>query len=100
MPSTETFRIPKYKLHVPTARQHTRKVLADWDVTGELADSVILLVSELVANAVLHCQVSYAQVEVTLTLDGPELALEVSDPDRDGSPGSTTSPPTRRADAD
>ncbi|MFC7892312.1 ATP-binding protein [Streptomyces sp. NPDC057381] len=45
-----------------------------------------MLTAELVTNAVLHCRVSYARVGVTLTLDGPELVLEVSDPDRDRLP--------------
>ncbi|MFC4327535.1 ATP-binding protein [Streptomyces andamanensis] len=86
MPSTETFRIPKHRRHVPAARQRTAKALADWGITGELADSVALLTSELVTNAVLHCRVTYAQVRVTLTLNGPDLLLEVSDPDRDRLP--------------
>ncbi|MGW5708440.1 ATP-binding protein [Streptomyces olivaceus] len=34
----------------------------------------------------LHCRTSYAQVGVTLTLDGTELTLEISDPDRDRLP--------------
>ncbi|MGZ3099810.1 ATP-binding protein [Streptomyces sp. H72] len=86
MPATETFRIPKHRRHVGTARQCLRKALADWGVADELADAVVLLASELVTNAVLHCRVTYAQVGVTLTLDGPELTLEVSDPDRDRLP--------------
>ncbi|MFE0202635.1 ATP-binding protein [Streptomyces sp. NPDC058985] len=86
MPATETFRIPKRRRHVPTARQRLRKALADWGLTDELCDAVVLLASELVTNAVLHCRVPHAQVRVTLTLDGPELTLEVSDPDRDRLP--------------
>ncbi|WP_328561109.1 ATP-binding protein [Streptomyces coelicoflavus] len=86
MPATETFLVPKHRRHVPTARQRLHKALAGWGVVDELADAVILLASELVTNAVLHCRTSYAQVGVTLTLDGPELVLEVSDPDRDRLP--------------
>ncbi|MYX40286.1 ATP-binding protein [Streptomyces sp. SID89] len=86
MPATETFRIPARRRHVPTARQQTRKALADWGLTDELADFVTLLASELVTNAVIHCRISYAQVEVALTLDGAALLLEVSDPDRDRLP--------------
>ncbi|MFF5158882.1 ATP-binding protein [Streptomyces sp. NPDC000348] len=86
MPTTETFRIPKHRRHVSTARRRLREALADWGLTEELADPVTLLASELVTNAVLHCRVSYAQVRVTLTLDGTELVLEVSDPDRDRLP--------------
>ncbi|WP_217206665.1 ATP-binding protein [Streptomyces sp. AC550_RSS872] len=86
MPATETFRIPKHRRHVPTARQHIRKALADWGVTDELADDVTLLANELVTNAVTHCRVSYAEVKVTLTHLGPELVLEVADPDRNRLP--------------
>ncbi|WP_078855823.1 ATP-binding protein [Streptomyces sp. NRRL F-5065] len=86
MPSTETFRVPRRRSHVPVARQRVRETLADWGVTGEPAESVLLLASELVTNAVLHCRVSHAQVRVALSLDGPELVLEVSDPDRDRLP--------------
>ncbi|MES4886595.1 ATP-binding protein [Streptomyces sp. NPDC096012] len=86
MPTTETFRIPKHRRHVPAARQRLRKVLADWGVTDELADAVTLLANELVTNAVTHCRVSHAQVGVTLTRSGPALVLEVSDPDRDALP--------------
>ncbi|WP_432185096.1 ATP-binding protein [Streptomyces tendae] len=86
MPATETFLVPKHRRHVPTARQRLRMALADWGVADELTHSVVLLASELVTNAVLHCRTSYAQVGVTLTLDGPDLVLEVSDPDRDRLP--------------
>ncbi len=86
MPATETFRVPAHRRHVPAARRRLRAALADWGVTDQLADAVLLLASELVTNAVLHCRVTYAQVRVTLTLDGTELTLEVSDPDRDRLP--------------
>ncbi|MEU0738274.1 ATP-binding protein [Streptomyces sp. NPDC006134] len=86
MPATETFRIPKNRKHVPAARQHVRKALADWGVIDQLADNVTLLANELVTNAVNHCRVSHAQIKVTLTLDGPDLVLEVSDPDRNRLP--------------
>lgn len=93
MPATETFRIPKHKRHVPVARQRVRKVLADWGVTDELADTITLLANELVTNAVAHCRVSSARVAVTLTLDEPELILEVRDPDRDRLPEPRDSAP-------
>ncbi|MDH6699983.1 ATP-binding protein [Streptomyces sp. DSM 41014] len=86
MPATETFRIPRHRRHVPTARHHVLKALADWGVSGELVDCVVLLANELVTNAVTHCRVTHAQVKVTLTLEGRDLLLEVSDPDRDRLP--------------
>ncbi|MHB9860892.1 ATP-binding protein [Streptomyces sp. YIM S03343] len=86
MSASEIIRIPKHRKHVPTARQHVRKALADWGITDQLADSVTLSANELVTNAVTHCRVSYAQVEIRLVLEGPELVLEVADPDRDRLP--------------
>ncbi|MEU5524643.1 ATP-binding protein [Streptomyces sp. NPDC093250] len=86
MPTTETFRIPKHRRHVSVARRLVDAALTDWGVVEQLGDVVTLLASELITNAVLHCRVSYAQVLVTLTLDGPDLTLEVSDPDRDRLP--------------
>ncbi|MFI9247039.1 ATP-binding protein [Streptomyces sp. NPDC053086] len=86
MPATETFRIPTHCRHVPTARQHVRKALANWGVTGELSDQITLSANELVTNAVSHCWISHARVRVTLVLCGRDLLLEVSDPDRDRLP--------------
>ncbi|MBL3667501.1 ATP-binding protein [Streptomyces sp. M2CJ-2] len=86
MPATETFRIPKHRRHVPTARRQVRKALANRGVTDQLADSVTLLANELVTNAVTHCRTSCAQVEVKLSLHEAQLMLEVSDPDRDRLP--------------
>ncbi|MFF3939089.1 ATP-binding protein [Streptomyces phaeofaciens] len=86
MSATDNFRIPKHSRHVPAARQRVRKTLADWGITDQLADTVTLSANELVTNAVNHCQVTHAQVRVTLTLQGPYLFLEVYDPDRDRLP--------------
>jgi anti-sigma regulatory factor (Ser/Thr protein kinase) len=83
---TATFHIPKHRRHVSTARQHVRRTLADWGLTGELADSVTVSANELVTNAVAHCRVTLARIEVTLSVRGPDLVLEVSDPDRDRLP--------------
>ncbi|MGW1600879.1 ATP-binding protein [Streptomyces eurythermus] len=86
MPSSETFRLPTHRRHVPAARDHVRKALADWGITDELADRATLSANELVTNAVSHCRVPDARVRVTLVLCRCELVLEVSDPDRDRLP--------------
>ncbi|WP_181794798.1 ATP-binding protein [Streptomyces sp. WELS2] len=86
MPSTETFRIPTHRRHVPTARHYVRKALANWGITDELAERATLSANELVTNAVSHCRVSDARVRVALVLCRCELVLEVSDPDRDRLP--------------
>jgi hypothetical protein len=51
MPETKTFRIPKRRGHAPVARRHVRKALADWGITDELANDVVLSANELVTNA-------------------------------------------------
>ncbi|MFF1730742.1 ATP-binding protein [Streptomyces sp. NPDC058247] len=39
---------------VPAAREFTRAALTDWGVTGDPYDDVLLCVSELATNALLH----------------------------------------------
>ncbi|WP_329067152.1 ATP-binding protein [Streptomyces sp. NBC_01429] len=80
-PLRATFRIPKRKKHVPAVRARVRETLAAWGLE-RLVPDVELVSSELVTNAVVHCRVSFAEVEVTLHVDWGELVLEVSDPDR------------------
>jgi anti-sigma regulatory factor (Ser/Thr protein kinase) len=81
-PRHETFRIPKRKRHVPEARAQIRRILKDWAVNGELAHDIATVATELVTNAVRHCRVTLAQVEVTVSIRGCGLLLEVSDPDK------------------
>lgn len=45
------------------------------------------MATELVSNAVRHCRVTLAEIEVVLSIRGSGLLLEVSDPDRDRLPG-------------
>ncbi|MGY0061156.1 ATP-binding protein [Streptomyces sp. LZ34] len=79
----DTFRVSKHKRSVPGVRTRIRKTLADWGVSGALADDVTLSVDELVSNAIRHCRVTFAQIEVTVSVQGGALLLEVSAPDRD-----------------
>jgi anti-sigma regulatory factor (Ser/Thr protein kinase) len=59
-----------------------RRILKEWAVGGELADDIATVATELVANAVRHCQVPLAEIEVTLSIRGCGLLVEVADPDR------------------
>ncbi|MET7742875.1 ATP-binding protein [Streptomyces sp. NPDC005385] len=86
MPAPQTFRIASRRQSVSVARRRVRSTLSGWGVPAELTYCVTLLTSELVTNAVTHCRVSHALIEVALTLHGPDLTLEVSDPDRDRPP--------------
>ncbi|MEV7089771.1 ATP-binding protein [Streptomyces sp. NPDC093085] len=80
-PYRDTFRIPRRKKHVPAVRARVRETLEKWGYE-QLAPDVELVASELVTNAVRHCRVSFAEVEVTVLLDWGDVVLEVSDPDR------------------
>ncbi|WP_371579305.1 ATP-binding protein [Streptomyces sp. NBC_01314] len=81
-PRRDSFRIPKCRRHVPEARANVRRILKDWAVDGELADDIATVATELVSNAVRHCRVTLAEIEVAVSIRGCGLLLEVSDPDR------------------
>ncbi|MFF7388384.1 ATP-binding protein [Streptomyces scabiei] len=81
-PRRDSFRIPKRQRHVPEARAHVRRILADWALDGELAHDVATVATELVTNAVRHCRVTLAEVEVVVSVRGCGLLVEVSDPDK------------------
>ncbi|QFQ98208.1 ATP-binding protein [Streptomyces phaeolivaceus] len=81
-PRRDSFRIPKRRRHVPEARAAVRRILKDWAVDPELADDIATVATELVTNAVRHCRVALAEIEVVVSIRGCGLLLEVSDPDR------------------
>ena len=68
-------RLPSDRASVGAARRFAADVLAQWHAT-ELADTVALLVSELVTNAVVHTP---TDVELTLCLGPERLRVEVVD---------------------
>ena len=69
-PRSDSFRIPKRQRHVPEARAHVRRILKDWALDGELAHDVATVATELVTNAVRHCRVTLAEVEVVVSVRG------------------------------
>ena len=62
------------------ARQHAREVLASWGLEP-LADTAVLLVSELVGNAVQHARHGGSELRLQMIDTGPQLRIEVSDAD-------------------
>ncbi|WP_030747883.1 ATP-binding protein [Streptomyces sp. NRRL F-5135] len=76
----DTFRIPKRKAQVPAARARVRGVLEKWGFNC-IASDVELVACELVTNAVVHCRVPLAEIQVAVHLDGGAVVLEISDPD-------------------
>ncbi|HUR51285.1 MAG TPA: ATP-binding protein [Mycobacteriales bacterium] len=71
------------------ARQATRSVLQGWQVPAQVVDDALLVVSELVTNAVRHAGES-STLELELDQDGSSLRVALAD-------GSTESPSPRPA---
>jgi anti-sigma regulatory factor (Ser/Thr protein kinase) len=74
---------------VRDARVVTRAVLRDWSVPEDVVDDALLVVSELVTNAVRHAP-GHDGVELGLVEDDGKLRVSLID-------GSTTSPLPREA---
>ncbi|MCP3818484.1 ATP-binding protein [Streptomyces sp. A3M-1-3] len=66
---------------VPQVRARLRAVLEGWRVTPDVADVLLLAVSELASNAVQHAGDVTERLRVAVTLDGGQLQLEVDDGD-------------------
>ncbi|WP_326610985.1 ATP-binding protein [Streptomyces scopuliridis] len=65
---------------VPAARKFTHWALVDWDLTeGFPADDVLLCVSELCTNALLHGVPPGRGFRLNLRYDGDVLRIEVHD---------------------
>jgi anti-sigma regulatory factor (Ser/Thr protein kinase) len=65
---------------VPSARLHARLVLMEWGLSGDMAQSAELVVSELVTNAIEHGSAGIpATVRVWLSSDGGNVAINVWD---------------------
>ncbi|MCZ0985578.1 ATP-binding protein [Streptomyces diastatochromogenes] len=65
---------------VPAVRRRVRAVLADWQVSAEIVEDALLMVSELVTNAIVHAlpparlRLSWVRVDERCT-----LRVEVTD---------------------
>lgn len=66
---------------VGEVRRQVRLTLADWKVPDDAVETAELITSELVTNAIRHCDIGHL-VHVHITDDGGKLLLEVSDPSR------------------
>lgn len=83
-PRSDSLELGAYASAVPSARLHTRAVLAEWGL-AELADDAETVVAELTANAIEAHQSSGIDAPVRLTLiAGPRTVLIVV---RDASSG-------------
>ncbi|MDT7588559.1 MAG: hypothetical protein QOE32_6109, partial [Pseudonocardiales bacterium] len=63
------------------ARRQVGRTLTGWGVPEDAVDTAVLITSELVTNAIRHCDTQHL-VHVHITDDGTVLLLEVSDPSR------------------
>ncbi|MEU8585722.1 ATP-binding protein [Streptomyces sp. NPDC048664] len=78
-PLRERF-FPRERRSVPAARQFTHETLTGWGLAGtERGDDILLCVSELATNALLHGVPPGRQFLVFLRYDGTLLRLEVHD---------------------
>lgn len=75
-PRRETWTVWRVPEAVRHARRHTRRTLRAWDVAGADPDTVLLVVSELVTNALVHTD---GPVRLDLTLTDHRLRIAVAD---------------------
>ncbi|AJE84487.1 hypothetical protein SLNWT_4111 [Streptomyces albus] len=73
------FQYPRRRPNVGRARQALRRQLALWHVEGEVVDTAVLLLSELVTNAMAAKTAPGREIRVRFELRGKELRLEVAD---------------------
>ena len=79
----------------PSAPARARTLVADWvgaEVDPDTIEDIKLLVSEVVTNAVRHPHTA-GPIEMTLTLRGDRVRVEVSDPGGGGFAKPSVSPP-------
>ncbi|MFD4791103.1 SpoIIE family protein phosphatase [Streptomyces sp. NPDC058459] len=71
--SWSVWRVPEAVRH---ARRFVRRTLRVWELPGDAADTALLVVSELVTNALVHTE---GQVRLDLSLVGDRLRIAVTD---------------------
>lgn len=75
------FRLAAHPASVGTLRREAREELRRWGLAAAVCDDVVLIVSELVTNAVVH---SAGDTVTCLLRGGPEIYVEVGSEGRGG----------------
>jgi anti-sigma regulatory factor (Ser/Thr protein kinase) len=82
-PSDTYLDLGAFDTAVPCARGHARNVLADWGIRGDAADTIELVVSELVTNALqatIRLELAVpSSVRLHLADASPYVLVEVAD---------------------
>jgi serine phosphatase RsbU (regulator of sigma subunit)/anti-sigma regulatory factor (Ser/Thr protein kinase) len=73
---SRVFHLPSDERTVQSARDQTRRTLAEWDVPASRIDDIVLLVSELVTNAIIHGK---PPIELRMRTARHEVVLDVRD---------------------
>ena len=89
-PRSASLELPAVPMASSQARRATRSVLQEWHVPQGVVDDALLVVSELVTNAVRHAGDESSTLELELARSGDHLRVALSD-------GSKASPSPRSA---
>jgi anti-sigma regulatory factor (Ser/Thr protein kinase) len=76
LPLRESWTVWRVPQAVGHARRFTRRTLRSWNVPGDAQDAILLIVSELVTNALVHTD---GRVRLDLTLVNHRLRVAVAD---------------------
>ncbi|MCL2733300.1 MAG: ATP-binding protein [Actinomycetia bacterium] len=73
--------LPRHPRRVAEARQATRKALEAWRIPSDAAEAVVLVVSELVTNAIRHAKApADRRIGLRITRPAPDrVRVEVAD---------------------
>lgn len=71
--------LPPVVAAVPEVRHRLRDVLRGWRIHADLADTLLLVATELVSNSVRHAAVLTERVRVTAALSQGRIRLDVAD---------------------
>lgn len=76
----EAFDLPAVPASVGLARGSVGRLLEEWGIDGETGDDAVLVVSELVTNAIAHT--ASERIGCRVRVDGRRLRIEVEDQNR------------------